>query len=296
MTAEDPTDRPALDPVEAPPPSSPPSRRLLRSSSDRMITGLAGGIARHFDLDTTIVRAAFVVLAIFNGLGIVVYVVGSIIVPSDDAPEGARTRRDYGEWGRVASVVFGLLLVGLGAGALLANVRGLSVDWVAVACGALVVVGALLLLSGGRLARGPLVALGIILTVGLAPLTLANVSVTGSSFGDRVERPTSVADLQDYEHSFGSMTIDLRNLTLPEGTTTVRAQTAFGSLQMRVPRDVALEVHAEASFGSVQALGENLSGGPLNVDRTFRTADYDRASRRLSLEVESAFGSVEVLR
>jgi phage shock protein PspC (stress-responsive transcriptional regulator) len=62
-------------------------RRLLRSSQDRMIAGVAGGLGRYFDIDPVIVRIAFAVSVLFGGLGIVAYIALALFVPSDGSPE-----------------------------------------------------------------------------------------------------------------------------------------------------------------------------------------------------------------
>ena len=280
-------------------PESAPPRRLLRSHNDRMITGLAAGIARHFEIDPVIVRAAFVLLALANGVGVVLYIVGSIIVPSDDGTplRDELRRHDVDRAGRILGIVFGCILISFGVGALLENLQGITIDWLLVACSALIAVGALLVVTLGRVARGGLVAIGVILSVMLAPLSAANMVVGRDAFGDRFAQPANVTELQQrYEHAFGSMTIDLRNLAVPEGTTTVRAQSAFGSLTVFVPKDVAVEVVGETTFGNIEALGQDLSAGPVQRHAGVRTPDYNQASKRISLQVTSAFGSVEVIR
>ena len=92
--------------------------RRLRRSRDRMVAGVAGGIAEYVDVDPTIVRLVFALLFLL-GAGftwLLVYVVLWLLMPEADAdalstgePRGA----DPG-------VVFGVLLVGLGL-LLLAN-------------------------------------------------------------------------------------------------------------------------------------------------------------------------------
>ena len=56
-------------------------KRLYRSRSDRMIWGVCGGLAKYFDMDPTIVRIIFVLLIFANGLGILAYIIMTIIVP-----------------------------------------------------------------------------------------------------------------------------------------------------------------------------------------------------------------------
>ncbi len=56
-------------------------KKLYRSRSDRMIWGVCGGLAKYFDMDPTIVRIIFVLLIFANGLGILAYIIMTIIVP-----------------------------------------------------------------------------------------------------------------------------------------------------------------------------------------------------------------------
>ncbi|MEJ7795613.1 MAG: PspC domain-containing protein [Nocardioides sp.] len=88
--------------------------RLRRSSHDRKVAGVAGGIARHLDIDPVIMRVAFVVLAFFGGAGLLLYGVCWLLVPEDGSPD-ATVRLD--ERSRtVALVIVGglaaLLLIG----------------------------------------------------------------------------------------------------------------------------------------------------------------------------------------
>ena len=53
--------------------TSPTPRRIKRSRDDRMLGGVCGGIARHFDIDPVIVRIATVTLVCAVGVGAVAY-------------------------------------------------------------------------------------------------------------------------------------------------------------------------------------------------------------------------------
>ena len=75
---------PNPNPLPPPPPrSETPKRRLTRSSDDKMIGGVAGGLGRHLDVDPVLVRLAFVILALFGGSGLLLYALAWIIIPSD---------------------------------------------------------------------------------------------------------------------------------------------------------------------------------------------------------------------
>lgn len=72
--------------------------RLRRSVTDRHIAGVAGGLARHLDIDPIIVRVALVVGVFLGGSGLVLYVGGWLLVPEEgtaDQPLGldVRSRR-----------------------------------------------------------------------------------------------------------------------------------------------------------------------------------------------------------
>ena len=69
--------------------STPSPTPLTRSSTDRKIGGVAGGLARHLGVDPTIVRVGFGVSILFSGAGLVAYLLMLAIVPSDDAQRAA---------------------------------------------------------------------------------------------------------------------------------------------------------------------------------------------------------------
>src|SRR5690349_14401565 len=64
--------------------------RIRRTvGGDRKIAGVAGGLARHLDIDPIILRVAFVVLVFFGGAGLLVYGACWLLLPEDgsvDAP------------------------------------------------------------------------------------------------------------------------------------------------------------------------------------------------------------------
>ena len=72
-----------------PPPSHPEPERVLlrRSDTDRMLAGVAGGLARYFGVDATIVRIAFVVLTLFGGAGIPLYLAGLLLIPDEGSDQ-----------------------------------------------------------------------------------------------------------------------------------------------------------------------------------------------------------------
>lgn len=92
--------------------------RLRRTTYDRKVAGVAGGLARHFDIDPVIVRVAFVVLAFFGGAGIIIYGACWLLVPEDGAYD-ATVRLD--DRSRTVALV---LVGGIAALALLGDAWG----------------------------------------------------------------------------------------------------------------------------------------------------------------------------
>jgi phage shock protein C len=60
-------------------------KRLFRSRNDRVIGGVAGGLAGTFNIDPLFVRLGFLALAFLNGLGIMVYLVLWLLTPNEDS-------------------------------------------------------------------------------------------------------------------------------------------------------------------------------------------------------------------
>jgi phage shock protein C len=56
-------------------------RKLYRSRSQRMVAGVCGGLAEYFNVDATLIRVLFLVLAVVGGSGLVIYLLMWIIVP-----------------------------------------------------------------------------------------------------------------------------------------------------------------------------------------------------------------------
>ena len=57
------------------------NKRLMRSGRDKKIAGVCAGVAHYLDMDPTIVRVIWGVLAFCYGAGIVAYIILLIIAP-----------------------------------------------------------------------------------------------------------------------------------------------------------------------------------------------------------------------
>ena len=161
--------------------------RLYRSRTDRMLFGVAGGMADWLDLDPSLVRLVWALLVLAGGIGFLLYIVAAIVIPEEpvggvaaatSGPEGAggpsgstgpagstagasgasgddwSARREARRAARAqrsgnGAVVFGLVLIVLG-GWFFVN-RYLNIDSALVLPGVLIVLGGALVV--GALSR-----------------------------------------------------------------------------------------------------------------------------------------------
>jgi phage shock protein C len=70
---------------------------LYRDTSDKKIAGVCSGLARYFDVDTTLVRVVFVAFLVFGGWSLVAYLLLWWLV--DPAPAGTWTAADTTDTG-----------------------------------------------------------------------------------------------------------------------------------------------------------------------------------------------------
>lgn len=56
-------------------------KRLYRSRKDKMLAGVCGGLAEYFAVDPSLVRLACVLLCLYAGTGLLVYILAAIIIP-----------------------------------------------------------------------------------------------------------------------------------------------------------------------------------------------------------------------
>ena len=66
-------------------------KTLHKSSRNKMVAGVCGGIAEYFNIDPTLVRLGFVALSIIFGSGLLAYIVAAIIIPADDGSGNTET-------------------------------------------------------------------------------------------------------------------------------------------------------------------------------------------------------------
>ncbi len=167
-------DPPQPDPAEQPTQAGgAPPRRFLRSRTDRVLAGVAGGLGRYFGVDPVLVRIAIVVLTFFGGAGALLYLAVILLVPNE-GESGAEPGAPAPERNRTV-VIVGLVALVLLAGPLLfapaifaggilvplafLALAGLAVGWL--------VTGRRPERAAGALVRTSLLGLGVLVLCGV---------------------------------------------------------------------------------------------------------------------------------
>jgi hypothetical protein len=209
-----------------------------------------------------------------------------------DAPTAPWTTRG-GASSRVGAIVLGLDLIVAGALALLYQLDIPAPPWSAVLSAALALVGLGIIVDARRGVNAGLVFIALILTVLLAAGSGPSVKFD-SAFGDRTAHPTNTSQLDsEYRHAFGKMTLDLRDVDLPPGDTSVAVSISFGDVDVTLPPGLPVQVTGSTSFGHSNILGQDFDG---RTAHEIRTPDYAGATRRLNIDLTTSFGSARVHR
>ncbi len=114
------------------------NKRLVRSRTDVVLGGVCAGLANYLGIDPVLVRIFFILLVIFDGAGLLIYLVLWVVMPKADAPDEALKfsdrARDIGtEFGQAVSKPNPAGAIFIGAGLILAGVvaflRTLDISW-----------------------------------------------------------------------------------------------------------------------------------------------------------------------
>jgi len=88
-----------------------------------IIAGVCGGIAKHFDIDVTLVRLIFIILAISGGGGIIIYLLAMFLIPKDAKENKITKQHDYSSKG------LGLIFLLIGGIALWNRFMPVTIEW-----------------------------------------------------------------------------------------------------------------------------------------------------------------------
>ena len=283
-----------------PDPASAPVR-LHRSSTNRKVAGVAGGIGERFDIDANVVRVVFIVLTLAAGLGAAIYLAMWACVPQSGAQEGDEVANtsDGGHHWRFRSLVLlaGALCLGLIFLTVALNGhnigRGIGLFWLVFLV--VLAVGSLRRPGRFRFVRfflGLLIAV-VSLAILAAGGVLAYVAATGvpmtGGVGQRIYQPNSVAEVQrQYRLAIGSMTIDLRGVGFRDESMAIVATVAVGQLTVEVPPGVQVNLNAQSGTSTIVY--------PNGRQSFYLSGTSKAAPSHLNLTVRVGIGRVELYR
>jgi len=303
-----------------PPPPPPPGghrRSLRRDVHNKILGGVAAGLAEYLDIDVLIVRIAFVVLVLVAGSGVLLYLAAWLLIPAGDSERAivqdyleARPRRRS-----LVALVLGVVIAIIA----LSNLFSSGPWWRHWDGGfggfgfyfglfALILAAVLLVSSGRRdgsplrwLALTALVTLLAVIAVVVATVfsveAMSGVPLRGG-IGDSQWRPTTPAQVApQYRLGIGNMRVDLSAVDFKAGTTHVTATVGIGHLVVDLPPGPAVSVTAHTGLGDVQMFGQDDGGfGTRKTMQTTGTAGGPGSAARIVLDVETGVGQVQVIR
>jgi phage shock protein PspC (stress-responsive transcriptional regulator) len=71
------------------------SKKLYRSKNDRMIAGVCGGLADYFNVDSSLVRLAVLFIFLFQGIGLIAYIIAWLVMSEEPVKNEYRMPDDY---------------------------------------------------------------------------------------------------------------------------------------------------------------------------------------------------------
>src|SRR5215217_4300459 len=299
MTDETPKTDPAPEEPtqEATTEQIPQPRRLMRSSTDRMLVGVAGGLGRYFGVDPVVFRIGFVLSLFFGGLGALAYLLLAVFVPTDGEPDraqrfGARFQ-DLGIWRGLGLVAIAFVaFFGLAA---LAGVAAFAVGlgWGVSVAIFIIAIGALLALVAFRGGARWLIPPAIALAIGGGVAAASDLDLRGG-IGEREYHPLSASSIpaDGYRLGVGRLVVDLRDLdwgkrrVLP-----LDVSLGMGQASVFVPERVCVTGSTHAGVGESEVAGERNGGFDVN-----HTADGDSsAAPRLDIDASIDVGQLRVI-
>lgn len=275
-----------------------PQRRLLRSKRDRILWGVAGGLAEHTGFSATLVRIAFVVLSLFGGAGLLAYLVLAVALPEDDGTGNPVPESVWARLGKVALVCV-LVAIGLGVAAALAAISA----WTTATGHGTVVAGIVIALGVGLVAvafatgirrrvTSMVLTLALVLGIPAGAIAAAGIDIEGS-IGQRTYTPTLPADIpaDGYKLGTGQLIVDLRDLPWQQGQTiSASAHLGIGQMIVSVPSRVCVVAHATGKAGELVVAGDVSHG----IDPDVSQGSPISNAPRLALDADIQLGQMLV--
>lgn len=265
-------------------------KRLERSTSDKKIAGVAGGLGRYFDLNPNVFRLGFIILTILGGAGVLVYLAAVLVMPVEGEEQSIAGRALAERRERPAPLI-GLGLVGVAIAVLLS--RGdlwpsAGAGWVLILVGGLIILWATRQERGSRRVLRYVAGFVTLLSVAAAVAVVTAFSWFNVSLGDGVGNHTyqpAAADVRpSYKLGIGDLRLDLSRVTIPAH---VKASVGIGKLKVIVPQNATVSVDARAKAGDVNVFDRHDDG----TNASIHTGNGD-----LVLDAKVGAGRVDVVR
>jgi phage shock protein PspC (stress-responsive transcriptional regulator) len=272
-------------------------RRLRRSSDDRMLLGVAGGLGRYFAIDPIIFRIAFGISVFFGGIGLLVYALFALFVPTDGEPDWAqrlgRRLHRLGVWrALLAIVILALALSVLGALATGAAFA-VAVGWGVPVAIAIIVIGAALVFAAFRGGARWLILPAVALAMGAGVAAAADLDFRGG-IGEREYHPLTTGSIPDngYRLGVGHLIVDLRDLDWrTERVLDLDIDLGTGQAEVFVPEKVCVAGKTHVGIGESEVAGERNDG--LDVDHAVGRGST--AVPRLEIDADVDVGQLRVV-
>jgi phage shock protein PspC (stress-responsive transcriptional regulator) len=272
-------------------------RRLRRSTGERMVLGVAGGLGDYFGIDPIIFRIGFGISVFFGGIGLLAYALLALFVPTDGEPDwaqrlGGRLQR-LGIWRALLAIVIVLLaltvLSALATGAAFA----VAIGWGVPVAIVIIVVGLALVLAAFRGGARWLILPAVALALGAGVAAAADLDFRGG-IGEREYHPltTSSIPADGYRLGVGHLVVDLRDLDWNrERVVDLDVDLGTGQAEVFVPEKVCVTGRTHVAIGESEVAGERNDG----VDVDHAVGRGSTATPRLAIDADVDIGQLRVI-
>jgi phage shock protein PspC (stress-responsive transcriptional regulator) len=303
---------PPADPNDGwppPPPHSPtPRPQLCRSRTDKVLGGVAGGLADYTGIDALLWRVGAIALTFAGGSGIIIYLLLWLLMPAAPGGQVATTAPAGPPAERlprspVPRVTLAALLIVLGLGVAVTQFTDLDLGPRGFLGTALLIVGIGLVVSAvtgtGRGAKRGLLILGAVLSVATVLAATVDFDSPRGPVGDRTYTPDTAGAVRPlYEGGAGDLVLDLSGIDPAELRQAVVTEVhhGVGDIDVIVPRDADVRISAMTGVGDLQFDGE-----AIGEDATFHSGTgsgswVDDGNPEFQITVHNGLGDVEVSR
>jgi phage shock protein PspC (stress-responsive transcriptional regulator)/predicted membrane protein len=249
-----------------------PRPQLRRSRTDKVLGGVAGGLADYTGIDALLWRVGAIALTFAGGSGIIVYLLLWLLMPPAPASQpgvAPAVPQRSGPRSPVPGITVAALLLLAGVGVLIAQVTDWGFDAGRVLAVGLLVVGIGLAVSAvtgaGRASKGVLITVGLVLALAAAVASTVHIDTSRhGGIGDRTFRPATADQVRpSYDGGVGDLTVDLGGIDLAGRTTPVvtRIDAGIGDVAVLLPPDADVQVSIDPGIGDVDVFGATNGDG-----------------------------------